>query len=170
MAVRTGTPHHSMKGMDRKAPPADTRPLMTPMSSPTPHRPIGPGRVRPGPGFLPIQICVAAPATITAKASANARCGIHPEASDDSSVPVAMGGARRLTTPQSTEPSLWCSRTLAEPVNSTPAIAVPSARCITCSGAICWAVNRAARMGTSVIPPPMPSSPAKKPMTVPARR
>jgi phosphoglycerate dehydrogenase-like enzyme len=55
-------------------------------------------------------------------------------------------------------------------VGNTPAMAVPSARCITCSGAICWAVNRAARMGTSVMPPPIPSSPAKKPMTVPAAR
>ena len=50
------------------------------------------------------------------------------------------------------------------------AMPVPSARCSVWSGANCCAANMAASTGTSVMPPPMPSSPARKPTKVPVTK
>jgi hypothetical protein len=47
---------------------------------------------------------------------------------------------------------------------------VPIARRITESGGKAWAVNMSASVETMMMPPPMPSSPAKKPTTTPTPR
>ncbi len=52
----------------------------------------------------------------------------------------------------------------------TEAMAVPKDKCTIWSGANICAVNSAERIGTNIIPPPMPSSPARKPMKAPASR
>jgi hypothetical protein len=53
-------------------------------------------------------------------------------------------------------------------VNTIDAIAVPSARCTVWSGVSACATKSAERIGTSVMPPPMPSRPARKPTIAPA--
>ena len=105
-----------------------------------------------------------------AKASARARCGIQADSEAAASVPTPMGRPSWRATAQSTAPKRWCVRTLAAAVKSTPAMAVPSARCRVCSTDSACAVKSAARMGTITIPPPMPSSPASSPMPAPTPR
>jgi hypothetical protein len=115
----------------------------------------------------PIRIWVAPAATITAKVNASARCGTQPDNAVASSVPVTIAGPMRRTSDQSTPPRRWCVRTLALAVNMIDAMPVPRARWTVWSGATCCAENMAASTGTSVMPPPMPSSPARKPTKAP---
>jgi hypothetical protein len=84
-----------------------------------------------------------------------------------SSAPIAIPGASCRTMAQSTAPRWWCARTLALEVKMIEAIAVPRARCTVCSAARACAANSADRIGTSVMPPPMPSRPARKPTKAP---
>jgi len=170
MAVVIATPQNSMKGTVRNAPPADTSPQTTPNSSPITPSAGAPGKVREAEGLRPSRSCVAPAYTMTAKASASARCDTHPESAVASRVPMTMPGPMRRTSVQSTPPSPWCARTLELEVNTIDAMPVPRARCTTWSGASCWAVNIAASNGTSVMPPPMPSSPARKPMAAPVAK
>ena len=59
MAVRTGTPQNIMNGMLRKAPPADTRPEMAPMVTPTANNGPAAGKLREAGGLRPSSIWVA---------------------------------------------------------------------------------------------------------------
>jgi hypothetical protein len=69
---------------------------------------------------------------------------------------------------QRTAPRLWCARTLAMEVNMIVAIEVAIAILTDKSGATPrWAMMKV-RKGTSNMPPPMPSKPAKKPVAVPS--
>jgi hypothetical protein len=55
-------------------------------------------------------------------------------------------------------------------VNMIVAMAVPSAMCRMCSAGSPCAVNTNTSIGTTTAPPPMPSSPARKPTTAPSAR
>ena len=55
-------------------------------------------------------------------------------------------------------------------VNTMVENEVPNAIAINCaSGTPAWG-NKINSMGTIIVPPPMPNSPAKKPVTAPIRR
>ena len=170
IAVVIATPQNSMNGTVMNAPPADTRPQTTPIARPIATSAGVPGSVRPADGLRPSRICVAPAYTITAKVSASARCGTQPESAVASSVPITIAGPRRRTSDQSTPPRRWCVRTLALEVNMIDAMPVPRARCTVWSGANCCAANIAASTGTSVMPPPMPSRPARKPTKAPVAK
>ena len=75
-----------------------------------------------------------------------------------------------FTTFQSTAPwRSWVRRLAKEPA-SIAASEVPMAMCITYCGAKPWCVYMSASDETMMMPPPMPSSPAKKPTTAPIAR
>ncbi len=106
IAVRTGIPQNIMNGMLRNAPPADTKPEMTPIITPTANSGPVAGKLREAGGLRPSSIWVAPAKTITAKASARARCGRKPAAAVEANVPTTMPGTMRRATPQSTTPCL----------------------------------------------------------------
>jgi len=73
LAVVIGTPQNSMNGTVMNAPPADTSPQTTPISSAIASSAGVPGNVRPADGLRPSSSCVAPAYTMTAKAIASAR-------------------------------------------------------------------------------------------------
>ena len=62
------------------------------------------------------------------------------------------------------------NRRIAAEENMIAAIVVPRARCRMRSGGKCWAEKIKVSTGTRIKPPPIPSSPAKKPTTAPSSR
>ena len=55
-------------------------------------------------------------------------------------------------------------------VNTMVENEVPSAIAISCASGTPARGNKINSMGTMIVPPPMPNSPAKKPVTAPIRR
>ena len=106
----------------------------------------------------------------TAKNTANGRVGTKPATSVAASAPMTMPGAIARATRQSTAWCLWWARTLEIDVNTMVAIEVASARCIMCSAGNPLAVNTNTSIGTMIMPPPMPSRPARKPTDSPIAR
>src|SRR3546814_17146268 len=127
MVFFSGTPHHNINGIVRNAPPADTKPLITPITRPTKNNGKADGSERADLGFLFNMICVAPKSTITEKLKARCRCGIQADAIDASSPPIMMPGIMRLTMSKSTPSNFKCARTLALEVNTLDAMLVASA-------------------------------------------
>ncbi len=83
-------------------------------------------------------------------------------------LPITMPGASRLTMSQRTAPRLWCARTLDTDVKMMVAMEVAIAIFTASSGPRPrWPRIRVMK-GTMIIPPPMPSSPARKPVARPS--
>jgi len=104
------------------------------------------------------------------KATVSTRASSDPAASAPPNVPATTPGVNFSITPQLTDRRWWWLRTLDAEVKMMVAIPVPSARWTMCSGAKPLAEKMNARTGTSAEPPPMPSSPLKKPTKAPSAR
>ena len=164
-ALWMATLHQVMKGTLTKPPPAPTRPERKPMVVPAPIWPAVPGRVRVGLGFLSISICVAEKLTKAANTSASHEpLSIENTPRLASAAPSTMPGARRLTMSQRTAPRWWCARTLEMEVKMMVAMEVAMAILIDRSGATPRPERITVMKGTMIMPPPMPSRPARKPV------
>ena len=84
------------------------------------------------------------------------------------SEPSRIPGTSPRTTGHSTAPCRLCACMLESDVKTIVAMAVATAMCTMWSRGKCSCVNRIVRNGTMIIVPPMPSSPARKPMTHPS--
>jgi len=82
-------------------------------------------------------------------------------------LPITMPGASPLTSSQRTAPFLWCARTLETEVKMMVAMDVAMAILTAKSALTPWSPNMRVRKGTMTMPPPMPRSPAKKPVSRP---
>ena len=159
-----------MKGTLIKAPPAPTRPDKNPMISPAANRPISPGTWREAAGFLSINIWVAEKLTKAAKDSASqAPCRTANTATLANAPPNRMPGLSPLTRSQRTLPRLWWARTLEIEVKSMVAMEVAMAILTAKLSPTPRWVNATVMKGTMIMPPPMPSRPARKPVASPSR-
>jgi hypothetical protein len=84
-------------------------------------------------------------------------------------LPMTMPGASRLTMSQRTAPRLWWARTLEMDVKMMVAMEVAIAILTARSGPTPRADMMMVMNGTISMPPPMPSSPARKPVPMPSR-
>src|SRR6218665_36378 len=168
-ALWIGTLHQDMKGTLTKPPPAPTRPDRNPITPPAATWPAAPGRWRVGAGFLSRNICVAEKLTNRAKkiarkaplSNANTpRLAPRP--------PSTMPGASRRTMSQRTAPRRWWARTLEIDVNTMVAIEVAIAIFTARSGATCCVPSMWVMKGIINMRRPMPSRPARKPVTRPS--
>ena len=82
--------------------------------------------------------------------------------------PAGFPERARARRGHSTAPCRLCACMLESDVKTIVAMAVATAMCTMCSRGKCSCVNRIVRIGTMIIVPPMPSSPARKPMTHPS--
>ena len=140
------------------------------MPPPAPSRPAGPGSWREAAGFLSRNICVAEKNTNTANTSASAAplsTANTPRLA--TMAPSTMPGASSLTMSQRTAPFLWCARTLLTEVKMMVAMEVAMAIFTASPGATPRAPRMADRKGTMIMPPPMPSRPARKPVASPSK-
>ena len=83
--------------------------------------------------------------------------------------PITMPGASSLTMSQRTAPRLWWARTLESDVKMMVAIEVAIAILTARSGDTPRPLRMMVRKGTMIMPPPMPSRPARKPVPRPSR-
>ena len=135
------------------------------MTPPAPSWPAVPGRVRLGLGFLSLSICVAEKPTKAANSSAShepLRMANTPRLAR--AAPRTMPGASLRAMSQRTAPRLWCARTLETEVKMMVAMDVAMAALTARSGAMPRLVRMAVMNGTMIMPPPMPSRPARKPV------
>ena len=153
-----------------KPPPAPTMPDRKPMVPPAASWPAVPGIWRDGAGFLLRSICQAEKPTNRAKNTAR-----NPPLSRANTprlaarLPSTMPGARRCTRSQRTAPRWWWARTLEREVNTMVAMEVAIAILTARPGSTPCLLRMWVRKGTSTMPPPMPSRPARKPVPRPSR-
>ena len=84
--------------------------------------------------------------------------------------PRIIPGNKAKTRGQRTAWCLWCAHVEALPVTIIVARDVPTARWVKGSLLNCNAVNTRIKLGTTIIPPPMPNSPALMPAMAPIAR
>lgn len=84
-----------------------------------------------------------------------------------SQAPATMPGVSKSAMRHCTAWCRWWARTEDTEVNKIVASEVAIAMCNTSSGAIWRAVKIIAMKGTKIMPPPMPSKPARKPPHAP---
>ena len=137
------------------------------MGRPAPNRPSAPGRVRVALGLRSSSICVAEKATKMANSKLSALPGTATAICEAIKEPSTMPGANEAATDHSTAPRAWCARTEEMEVMQMVASDVATAILITCSAGACLASSSQAMAGTMIMPPPMPSNPAKNPVTMP---
>ena len=159
-----------MNGTEMNAPPMPTMPDITPISAPIADMPPKPGSCRDATGGrlrrirnVPNQMNAPKSPAMIGAGSALATCG-------PASEPATRPGAIARTTAQFTAPFAWCARTDELAVNMIVAADVPIAIGTTCSRAKPSCRNTSTSTGTIVKPPPMPSSPARKPTKAPTAR
>jgi len=83
-------------------------------------------------------------------------------------LPSTMPGAKPLTKSQRTAPRLWWARTLEMDVKMMVAMEVAIAILTARSALTPLLDKRMVRKGTMIMPPPMPSKPARKPVQMPS--
>src|SRR5690606_202428 len=144
-ACRTGTLPRSMKGTDKKAPPAPSRPDTKPIKAPMAAIQNGAGKERPCTGADLRAILEAEYRTNTPNTIASAVLLIMAKiAPPDSSPPRIRPGTMTLTTSQRMAPCLWCALTLDKEVNKIVAMAVAREACTASS---CGNPNRGSGEG-----------------------
>src|SRR3546814_7423088 len=84
-------------------------------------------------------------------------------------LPMTMPGASLRTISQRTAPRLWWARTLEMDVKMITAMDVAIAILTVSSLSTPWEENMKVRKGTRTMPPPIPRSPARKPLPIPSR-
>jgi hypothetical protein len=132
--------------------------------------PPRPGSSREGLGRMLSAICVVSSAMKPRKKYLRNALGAKRAITAPTTTPEKSPGIMVRTSAQSTAPWRSWVRKLESDPPMIAASEVPIARRITDSGGKPWAVNMSASVETMMMPPPMPSSPAKKPTTTPTPR
>jgi hypothetical protein len=159
-----------MNGTARNAPPVPTIPATSPISVPIENNANRPGSSRVGCGTTLRIICHDVSHVKLPKIAAIGRIGSALAICAPTSEPSTSPGAIATTIGHDTAPRLWCARAEANAVNTIDAADVPIASGSRWSLRTPSCVNTSTSTGTIVKPPPMPSSPARKPTNAPSAR